>query len=278
MAANRDVDVDGEFVTIKCIDSYPVEAEGDDVEDDQAPAIVISTAEINTWDLTSILTHRIVEIRAHRNRIIEMSSYFRGLLCGSFSECSLDSVSIHWNLQSFLSVLRFIFRCSVDVTSDNFILLYEAALFFGVEMLLSHCWLWLDEVTSSKGSLPPQLRLDVLIHIWKYGLEHANDLIPQLCTSYLARNFKWAMSFNSFPDIPYHLLNASIQHPQLTIDSEKSLCDAILLWLGANIQQFGYLNTTVDGCTDMLEQVRCNLLPLWFLAGLLMKALMLSLG
>lgn len=58
----------------------------------------------------------------------------------------------------------------------------QSALFFGVEMLLSQCWLWLSEVTSSKVSLPPQLQLDALIHIWKYGLEHGKEHLWCLAT------------------------------------------------------------------------------------------------
>lgn len=162
MATNTNMD--GEFVTLRCIE--------DDFEDGAEDVISISTAEINSWDLTSILTHRIVHIKANRNRIIQMSSYFSGLLSGSFSESCLDLVSIHWNAQSFLSVLRFMFGYYVEITSDNFILLYEAALFFGVESLLSQCQLWLSEVTSSKDPLTPRLHVDALSHVWKYGVEH----------------------------------------------------------------------------------------------------------
>nr|XP_027071455.1 BTB/POZ domain-containing protein FBL11-like isoform X3 [Coffea arabica] len=255
MATNTGMDEDEEFVTLRCME--------DDVEDDAEDVISISTAEIYKWDLTSILTHRIVQIKANRNRIIQMSSYFSGLLSGSFSESCLDLVSIHWNAQSFLSVLRFMFGYYVEITSDNFILLYEAALFFGVESLLLQCQLWLREVTSSKDPLTPKLQVDALIRVWKYGVEHANDLILHLCTSYLARNLKWAMLCDSFLDVPYQLLNTCIQHPELTIDSEKFLCDAILLWLAANIRK----NAIEDGCTGMLRQIRCNCLPLWFLAG-----------
>lgn len=172
---NTNTDGDGEFVILKCIDlPNPIKQQRlqeDDVDDDE-DMVFISTADIHSWNLTSILTHKILQIKANRNRIIEMSSYFRGLLCGSFSESCLDLVTIHWNTQSFLSVLRFMFGFSVDVNADNFILLYEAALFFGVELLLSQCQLWLSEVTSSWGSLSPTLEVDTLIRIWKYGVEH----------------------------------------------------------------------------------------------------------
>lgn len=95
----------------------------------------------------------------------------------------------------------------------------------------------------------------------------ANDLIPQLCTSYLARNFKWAMSYNSFQDVPYQLLHSCLHHPELTIDSEQCLCGAILLWLAANFQQSGCLKIIEDGYIGMLLPIRSYILPLGFLAG-----------
>ncbi|XP_073155674.1 BTB/POZ domain-containing protein FBL11 isoform X2 [Henckelia pumila] len=224
--------------------------------------IVISTADIHNWDLPSIVTHDVVKIRVNRNRLIEESSYFRGLLLGRFWESGLDCVAIHWNPESFMSILRFIFGCHLDVTVDNFATLNEAALFFGVEKLLLKCRVWLDDVTSYKVFQSPQLCLDGLIHIWKYGLEHANDSILQLCTSYLARNFMWALSFNSFSTIPHKLLYSCTNHTDLTLDSEKHLLDAILVWLTANTAKLETWNNDVDS-----HMIRLNLLPLWFVAG-----------
>ncbi|GER33719.1 ubiquitin-protein ligases [Striga asiatica] len=267
--------------------------------------IVISTPEIGSWDLPSIISHKAVKIKAdpnrqvgissvinsenlyHLNRIlenpirgfvkllIEKSSYFRGLLSGSFSEAGLSSLSIHWELGSFLSVIRAIFGCEVEISSDNFILLNEsvfigsvswermqAALFFGVDILLSKCQVWLDELTSSGGHQEPRLCLVSLIQIWKYGLEHANDFVQNFCTSYLARNFTWAISFNCYTDIPGKLLCSCIQHSDLTVDSEKHLCDAVLVWINAN-------TANLEGWSsdDLCDKMRMCLLPLWFAAG-----------
>ncbi|KAL0426519.1 UNVERIFIED_CONTAM: BTB/POZ domain-containing protein FBL11 [Sesamum latifolium] len=181
-------------------------------------------------------------------------------------ENGLSSVSIHWNVESFANVLRFIFGCPVEITSDNFIPLSEAALFFGVETLLLKCRVWFEEVTSQSQLLC----LDSLIDIWKYGLERgkmeveyvaANDSILQLCTSYLARNFMWALSFNSYTDVPDKLLSSCIEHPDLTVDSEKHLADVVLVWLTANTAKSeGWSNND-------LHKIRTGLLPLWFAAG-----------
>ncbi|EYU38623.1 hypothetical protein MIMGU_mgv1a0009752mg, partial [Erythranthe guttata] len=194
--------------------------------------------------------------------LIEESSYFRGLLGGSFSESRLNSISIHWNVESFVNVLMDVFGFDVEISSDNFIPLNEAALFFGVDSLLCKCRVWLEEVTSFKGIQSPQLCLDGLVHIWKYGLELANDYILQLCTSYLAMNFMWALSFNSYTDVPDKLLYSCIQHPDLTVDSEKHLCEAILVFLNANTTKSEGLSSS-----DLCDKIRTSLLPLWYALG-----------
>ncbi|CAK9159572.1 unnamed protein product [Ilex paraguariensis] len=249
MASNTDDDDD--MVVLRCIDPNYIEPEPDHEQ------ILISTADINNWDLLFILSNQTVQVKANRNRLIEQSSYFRGLLSGSFSESCLECISIHWRLETFLSVLRCLFDCPVDVTSDNFLSLYEAALFFGVEMLLLKCKIWLTEVTSLKGLSSLQLQLHELIHIWKFGLEHgkANDFIPELCTSYLARNFMWAVCSDSFSDVPCDLFVSCIKHLQLTVDSEKHLCDAVLVWLASNKERLQSLSSNEDDRSCIFKQV-----------------------
>lgn len=122
-------------------------------------------------------------------RLIEQSSYFQGLLGGSFSESSSDYISIQWNLETFIDILKCIYGCPLEVTSDNFLALFEGALYFGVERLILECRTWFSDVCFSKDNELHQIHLEDLIHIWNFGLEHANDFVPQFCARYLARNF-----------------------------------------------------------------------------------------
>ncbi|KAL3825794.1 hypothetical protein ACJIZ3_021823 [Penstemon smallii] len=95
----------------------------------------------------------------------------------------------------------------------------------------------------------------------------ANDFILQLCTSYLARNFMWASSFNSFNDLPGELLCSCIKHPDLTVDSERHLCNATLVWLTAKTTKSEGWIDNIDHEKFCLKQIRTTLLPLWFAAG-----------
>ncbi|KAF5945189.1 hypothetical protein HYC85_015417 [Camellia sinensis] len=242
MALNSDDDDD--WVLLRCTDPHQTDPpESDHTE------ILISTADISTWDFPTILTHQFFIVK-----LIQHSSYFRGLLCGTFSDSGLNCISIKWNLETFMSILKIIFDFPVDVTSNNFLLLFEGALFFGVELLLLKCKAWLIDVTSLKDLCSLQIQLDDLINIWKFGIEHASDFIPELCTSYLARNFMCATHCNSFLHIPCNLLVSCIKHPDLTVDSEWHLADALIVWLAANTEQFESSSSTRDDCNGILKE------------------------
>ncbi|KAJ4705164.1 BTB/POZ domain-containing protein FBL11 [Melia azedarach] len=255
-----------QFVILTCTNLNPIELDaGKDKE------ILISTENIQSWDLDTILHHQTVKIHAYRDRLIEQSSYFHGLLSGSFSESSSDSVSVQWDLPTFMNILKCIYGWPLDVTSNNFLSLFEGALYYGVEMLIVKCRTWFSEVSLSKDSEPQKVQLEDLIHIWNFGLEHASDFVPELCARYLARNFMWATSHKYFVKIPYNLLLDSIRHPCLTVESEMHLSDALLIWIDTNTEQLDCSNWIEDDLTVILkecvEQIRIGMLPLWFAAG-----------
>jgi hypothetical protein len=64
------------------------------------------------------------------------------------------------------------------------VLIFQGALYFGVERLLLKCKVWFSEVSSSKDSGSSQIQLDDLIHIWRFGLECGEDL----CDVYTVRD------------------------------------------------------------------------------------------
>ncbi|XP_028782342.1 BTB/POZ domain-containing protein FBL11 isoform X2 [Neltuma alba] len=229
--------------------------------------ILVSTTDILNWDLQTILRFPTLKIRALRSRLIQQCSYFRGLFRGSFSESCLGSTIVEWNVLSFLDILKYLYGFPLEITSDNFLSLYEGALYFGVDSLLSKCKIWLSDVSSSKGSQPVQMQMEDIILIWKFGLEHESDFMMELCTSYLARNFMWAIHSTLFENIPYNMLLSSIEHPHLTVDSEMHLSDALLRWLECNSKNMETLGRKEYNCYRMLKKIRVGLLPLWFAAG-----------
>ena len=95
-------------------------------------------------------------------RLIQESSYFHGLLSGSFrlesslcsvcyvivcssccvtwicnSESGRDHISIEWNLETFLNLMRCIYDCALDITSTSFLPLFDVSSLSIINPLLS---------------------------------------------------------------------------------------------------------------------------------------------
>ncbi|AEC09245.2 ubiquitin-protein ligase [Arabidopsis thaliana] len=229
--------------------------------------ISISASEIASWDMSEILSYGSVKVRAHRTRLIQESSYFHGLLSGSFSESGLDHISVEWNLESFLNLLMCLYGYDIEITSSSFLPLFESALYFGVEKLLSICKNWLSVLASSNDNALPKVELSDLIQIWSFGLEHAGEFVPDLCVAYLAKNFMLVKSDKYFGNVPYELLMWCVKHPHLTVHSEMDLVDGLLIWLDAGGRLSDLPESSQDNTINLMEQVRFSLLPLWFIAG-----------
>ncbi|KAL1224338.1 BTB/POZ domain-containing protein FBL11 [Cardamine amara subsp. amara] len=245
--------------------------------------ISISASEFESWDFSEILSYGNVKVRAHRARqvsiyyflipnldlyrLIQESSYFHGLLSGSFSESGLDHISIEWNQEMFLNLLMYLYGYTIDITSSSLLPLLEAALYFGVERLLSKCKSWLSVLALSNDPALPKLELSDLIQIWSFGLEHAGELVTDLCEAYLAKNFMLIKSDKYFGNVPYELLMCCIKHPHLTVHSESHLADALLVWLEADRRMSDLSESSQDNTINLMQQIRFSLLPLWFIAG-----------
>lgn len=59
------------LVVLKCIDPHRTEPDTTDHGDDDT--VILSTAEIHSWDLSSILAHQIVNIKSDQNRQFSLS-------------------------------------------------------------------------------------------------------------------------------------------------------------------------------------------------------------
>ncbi|XP_072053144.1 BTB/POZ domain-containing protein FBL11 isoform X2 [Arachis hypogaea] len=239
---------DDERVILVCTDPDSLEPQTPDQEH-----LLLTATDILTWDLPNILTFNTLKVHAHRSRLIEQSSYFRGLLGRSFSESCLSSITVKWDIGVFIQILKHIYDCSLDVTSENFLPLYEGAFYFGVETLILKCESWFSEVSSPEGFQSARLPMEDMIQIWKFGLEHASDFIVNLCVGCLARNFMWAKHNMFFKRIPHELLLSSVKHPHLTVDS--------------NMEDLECQSKDEDNCYEILKQIRLDLLALWFAAG-----------
>ncbi|XP_031382441.1 BTB/POZ domain-containing protein FBL11-like isoform X2 [Punica granatum] len=254
---------DGHFVILVC--SNPGE---DQLETESSHGeLLLSTDDLRSWEPSALLHHRTVRIKADRRRLIEESSYFDGLLGGSFSESRQGHISIEWSLESFIGALKYVFGCPLDISAKTLLPLLEGSLYFGIWALLAKCENWCSEVASSKETGLHQMQLDDLIRIWKFCSQHALHFLGEIFSSCLARNFMYAASSQYFVDIPYTMLVSCLEHPQLTLDSEMHLAEALLVWIDYNLRQVEHAGGYEYEVTDVLKHIRVSLLPLSFAAG-----------
>ncbi|XP_031497191.1 BTB/POZ domain-containing protein FBL11 isoform X2 [Nymphaea colorata] len=230
--------------------------------------VFLSVMDIYDWDLRSILSSRIVRIRAHRDRLMESSRYFEALLSGSYSESSKNCISVRWDLESFITILQFIYGYPVEFTLTNFLSLLEGSLYFGVQRICLECESWLcgRKFVDDSGSL--EISLPEIIVVWNFGIEHGIPFILDYCSAWLAQNFAEAASYSSFDCIPDSFLESCIKHPQLTVESEKQLCEALVTWITNNVDSSPQSADSEASCFELMQKVRPGLLPLGFILGL----------
>ncbi|KAJ4748616.1 BTB/POZ domain-containing protein FBL11 [Rhynchospora pubera] len=222
----------------------------------------VSTSDIQSWDLPLLLQSSSLLIRTQRSRLIQQSEYFCALLDGSFSESSVKEISVQWDPQIFLQILQSMFGCSIQIEPDNFLLLIEGALFFGVEALLRECEDWFRLVCSETSLFYHLLSLEYLVDTWNYGKEKCVGFIQNECVGCMARNFVDAVKSSSLYKVPFDMLLACTDHPDLTVYSEKQLCEALVKWSLANSE------ASTNDIFTLFRKVRSNLLPLSYASGL----------
>ncbi|KAI4366759.1 hypothetical protein MLD38_022593 [Melastoma candidum] len=266
-------DGDGEFVTL--VVTQVVDSDGDSESRFDHEELILCTADIDYWDVRGIVHRSTVKIRAFRSRLMEESSYFRGLLGGSFSESQQEVISVEWNLETLIDVLKHVFGCPLTISCANLISLIECSLYFGIVTLLSRCKDWFIQATYCKETTLFLLPLDDVINLWKFCVEHGIDPFPELCTSFLARNFMLVASSQFLPAVPCNLLTACLLHEDLTVDSEMHLAEALVNWLDAMWNRSESCSKEVDiDCIQILKEIRVVLLPLQFAIGMLIFRLL----
>ncbi|KAH9602707.1 hypothetical protein KSS87_015398 [Heliosperma pusillum] len=305
-----------EWVVVECMDPTLIQGSPDATPLSQTS---ISTCHISSWDIPTILNHQIVKVNILRSRLIQESTYFRTLFAGNFSESSMRCISVYWNPEMLLPILKFIHGYYMEITFCTFLPLFQgflnyqrrllqplydsltailqAALYFGLERLVVECKTWFCDIMLEERLSSQQLLLDDVIRFRDFGLEHAVDWVVEHCTSYVAKNFMWAMSCDIFVDLPYSFIISCVKHPHLTVYSERHLCETLLAWSAANIETSDYEDVGTDKCSQknlhasegpnifeevifivqltsengtntrkcFVLQIRVDLLPLWFI-------------
>ncbi|CAM6113165.1 unnamed protein product [Calypogeia fissa] len=209
---------------------------------------------------------RYLDISAPRKVLTMNSTYYRALF-GEFREAGLGRISVNWDTSIFLNLLQFMCTGYYNISPAAIDKFLEAATFFGVDAAISRVDEWARSATLSRDPQSIKDILQYLPSIWNTSNMSGYHSLSKFCPEFLAVNFVTVMDLSSFLDLPCSLLRACIEHPQLTVHSERQLCDALLRWLENQDQGSGSGELNTDQATTILSEVQRALLPRSFLLG-----------
>ncbi|XP_024520958.1 BTB/POZ domain-containing protein FBL11 [Selaginella moellendorffii] len=224
--------------------------------DEGGAAIHVAAMERGDWIPLLLARKCKVFLRASRVMLSERSSYFRSLF-SNFREAHSDHVVVTWNLEVLANILQGILFERLDVAPCSVADLLEGATFFGCDSIISECQVWIasDMLSCSRDN---QDVLQYVPRLWKVATETGVPTIASACARYLAINFEDAGSGEFLENIPLLLFQAAVNHPFLTISSERNLFQAILRRCSFE---------TRDCALELISKVRMHWVPVDFLAA-----------
>ncbi|KAH7516529.1 hypothetical protein FEM48_Zijuj10G0144700 [Ziziphus jujuba var. spinosa] len=232
-----------ELINIVCTSPNQLEAETSDNE------ILISTADILSWDFPAILSHGTIKA-CGKLFLFPWSAQWKFLSALYFGIRMLLEKCRTWFSEEAPS------KVPPEIDLDNLIGIWNFSFDHAYDALPELCAIYLAKTF--------WLILDLLDMV---GFEMGIGLVCGSITDHIMSfNTAWATSSELFVNLPYHLLRSSVMQPYLTIESEMHLSVALFSWFDANVH-LEELSATENDYTSILKQIHVSLLPLWYAAG-----------
>ncbi|KAG0615275.1 hypothetical protein M758_5G028200 [Ceratodon purpureus] len=204
----------------------------------------------------------VISVRVDRERLLEHSTYFRSL--ENFSEFNRERLNVNWDPPIFCILLQCMHGFQSSFSSCVIARLIQAADYFGVDEAITRCKNWVDSEMCNVRCGTEDDFLSDLLSIWSTATEIGEKYVGELCVKSLAINFARAMVKESFITLPLSLLEASIDHPKLTIKSEMDLCNALLLWY-ENQELSSSKTAALENPIHLFKKIQLDLLPFDFI-------------
>lgn len=171
---------------------------------------------------------RVHTLSAHRCVLAAASQYFSLLLGGQFSESRSGSVELKdWSSASgpepdtVERVVHFMYTGEVRVTTGNVHDVLELADRFLLAQLKSFCGHFLMK----KLSLSNCVAVHSLAHMYTL------DQLAQGAADMIRRNFHKVIRNEEFCSLPFHLVRDWLRDPEITVNSERELFEAVVGWV-----------------------------------------------
>ncbi|XP_034563064.1 kelch-like protein 11 [Notolabrus celidotus] len=171
---------------------------------------------------------------AHRSVLSAASQYFTLMLGGQFSESVSGRVELkEWSSttgpdpDTVERVIQFMYTGEIRVTTANVDEVLELADRFLLTQLKSFC----GDFLMKKLSLVNCVAVHSLAHMYTL------DELARGAAKTIRRNFHRVIRNEEFFTLPFHLVRDWLSDPEITVDSEEELFEAITNWVQQNTSE-----------------------------------------
>ncbi|KAH9557129.1 hypothetical protein CY35_07G068900 [Sphagnum magellanicum] len=185
--------------------------------------------------------------RVNKELLVKQSTYFRSIF-SNFREAGYERIMVKWDTPTIFMLLQCMHGFNLSLSSSMVAPLLQGAVFFGVESAISACEDWVASMFHTGSNQSNDNTLVCLPSIWTTASDTGVTSIMEHCAKGLAINFAEAVLWEGFVDIPFLLLWACVDHPELTVHSEMQLCNALLRWYENQTEELRLAELTKHLC------------------------------
>ncbi|XP_077108277.1 kelch-like protein 11 [Ranitomeya variabilis] len=184
-------------------------------------------------DMTLVFVGGGREFHAHRSVLAAATDYFAPLLSGHFQESRSGRVDMKWSsepgpdLETVEAVIQYMYTGQIRVCTGN----VHEVLELSDRLLLLRLKEFCGEFLKKKLNLSNCVAIHSLAHMYTL-----NQLALK-SADMIRRNFYKVIEDDEFYTLPFHLVRDWLSDPEITVDSEEILFEAILKWIQKNADE-----------------------------------------
>ncbi|KAM4691727.1 kelch-like protein 11 [Rhinophrynus dorsalis] len=170
------------------------------------------------------------EFPAHRSVLAAATDYFAPLLSGQFEESRSGRVDMKWSsgpgpdLETVEAVVQYMYTGQIRVCPGNVHEVLELSDRFLLLRLKEFCGEFLKK----------NLNLSNCVAIHSLAHMYTLNQLALKSADMIRRNFFKVIQDDEFYTLPFHLVRDWLSDPEITVDSEEILFEAILKWIQKN--------------------------------------------
>ncbi|XP_005098214.1 kelch-like protein 8 [Aplysia californica] len=186
----------------------------------------------------------------HRLVLACVSLYFRAMFQSQMMEATEKSIRIKdIDEEAMSQLIEFAYTSKIRLSTDNVQAILYAASILQIETVATAC----------SNFMRSHLQPSNCIEVRRFADMHNRVELMKMTDTYMRENFIAVSMNEEFHNMSFPILKELIVSPDLNVDSEEQVYNAIMKWIKHNLEQ------RVSHLPDLLERVKLPLLDPMFL-------------